>query len=308
MAHRWWNRTDWYSSKWEAAVAEVSHAPDWRGAQSGESDWSDWGGSGHWLPQNTWNTVAHAAVAGPSHTPSVPEALCSIAEVESPLVDLFNALSFAEHHIHEPSHASYYANDKTCRGATAVAGPAVCPSSSFSGNDAIAPMPMRGCLVNDAASLTDASFRLIIPDLGCSFKKAGGMFNLYGSEGPLQERLFVVMLLSDPALFQQHLIREGCSEATLERADRLVDIYRKLICAPPQAPWKTLDDLWDLEVEIDHADGTDDLPTAFSEELLQAVMQVLFDELHRRFSVEVPVSQIFRQSLDNLQLPAPTGN
>jgi hypothetical protein len=124
--------------------------------------------------------------------------------------------------------------------------------------------------------------------------------------GPLAGRRFVVMLLSDPALFQRWLIREGCSDATLDRADRLVDIYRKLTCAPPQAPWRTLDDLWDLEVEIDHADGFDDLPTAFSEELLQAALQVLFDELHRRFSVEVPVSNIFRQSLDNLQVPAPT--
>jgi hypothetical protein len=92
--------------------------------------------------------------------------------------------------------------------------------------------------------------RTRMPDLGWSFKTVGGSFNLYGSEGPLAERRFVVMLLSDPALFQRWLIREGCSEATLERADRLVDIYRKLTCAPPQAPWRTLDDLWDLEVEI----------------------------------------------------------
>jgi hypothetical protein len=181
MAHRWWNRTDWNSSKWEAAVAEVSHAPDWRGAQSGESDWVDWGESGHWLPQNTWSTVARAAVAGPSLTPSVPEALGSIAEVESPLADLLNALSFEEHHIHEPSPASYYANDKTCRGTTAVAGLAVCPSSSSSSNDAIAPMPMQVCPVNDASENTGTAM-LLPADIGLHAGRDGSYASSFTSD------------------------------------------------------------------------------------------------------------------------------
>jgi hypothetical protein len=156
---------------------------------------------------------------------------------------------------------------------------------------------LRGLVV------TFSSVNSLVAQLRLWVGKVGGSFNLYGSEGP--QRRFVVMLLTDPALFQRYLLREGCSEGTLERADRLVDIYRKLLDAPPLAPWRTLDDLWDLEVEIDHADEDDDLPTRFSEELMQAVMQVLFDELSRRFPVEVPVSHIFRQSLNRMPPPPP---
>jgi hypothetical protein len=76
-------------------------------------------------------------------------------------------------------------------------------------------------------------------------KKVGGAFNPYGGEGPRKSH--IVALLEDPARFQVALRREGCCE----------------------------DSIWDLDTEIDHADGIEE---QVSEDIMQACLQLWYDE------------------------------
>jgi hypothetical protein len=130
------------------------------------------------------------------------------------------------------------------------------------------------------------------------FANVGGTFNLYGGEGPSKSH--IIGLLKDPALFQCILIQEGCNEKTLGRADLLVDLYRKITKKYLGTPWQVLDNIEDLDVEIDHVESMDEIPTQVAEESLQACIQVLFDELHLLFPVAVPRTHLYRHLVSDV--------
>ena len=79
------------------------------------------------------------------------------------------------------------------------------------------------------------------------------------------------------------------------RADLLVDLYQKITKKYIGTPWQVLGNIEDLDVEIDHVESMAEIPTQVAEELLQACIQVLFDELHLLFPVAVPRSHLYRR-------------